>query len=98
MTWNSSLSSSTQSSPPPGAQGHNGVLQTYLREQPDNIRSLDLVTETVRYLHMIAQDVTEENLDLVMQVRHVRGVLLLSATTPADLSFSRASPPAVVRG
>eukprot|EP00051_Salpingoeca_urceolata_P021905 m.350050 g.350050 ORF g.350050 m.350050 type:complete len:1958 (+) comp19886_c0_seq3:2025-7898(+) len=48
-------------------EGHNIVLKGYLQTQPDNIRSIDLVTETVEYLRLIAYHVNEHTISLVIQ-------------------------------
>lgn len=48
-------------------EGHNEVLQNYLRTQPDNIRSLDLVAETVKFCDVITEEVDESNVELVVQ-------------------------------
>ncbi|XP_062518427.1 inositol 1,4,5-trisphosphate receptor type 1-like isoform X2 [Corticium candelabrum] len=48
--------------------GHNTVLQDYLRVQPDNIRSLNLVAETTTYLQLFFGGINEDNVELVTQV------------------------------
>jgi hypothetical protein len=48
-------------------EGHNGVLQNYIRAQPDNIRSLDLVAEVVKFADVVTEDVDENNIELVVQ-------------------------------
>jgi inositol 1,4,5-triphosphate receptor type 1 len=48
-------------------EGHNAVLQDYLRQQPDNMRSIDLVTETVHYAKELVLEVDGHNIALVTQ-------------------------------
>jgi hypothetical protein len=48
-------------------EGHNDVLQNYVRSQPDNIRSLDLVAETVKFCDIVAEEIDEDNVELVVQ-------------------------------
>jgi len=44
------------------------VLQDYLRKQPDNIRSLDLVAETVKFCDVVSEEIDKTNVELVVQV------------------------------
>ena len=48
-------------------EGHNDVLQNYLRYQPDNIRSIDLVHGTVDILAVLVEDISEDNVELIIQ-------------------------------
>lgn len=48
-------------------EGHNNTLQNYLRSQPDNIRSVDLVAETARFAHELSEDIDADNIELVTQ-------------------------------
>ncbi|XP_065834186.1 inositol 1,4,5-trisphosphate receptor type 3-like isoform X2 [Oscarella lobularis] len=48
--------------------GHHRVLQDYLREQPDNIKSLNLVSEVCTYLHLFYNAIDEDNIPLVIQL------------------------------
>eukprot|EP00039_Didymoeca_costata_P001936 m.56376 g.56376 ORF g.56376 m.56376 type:complete len:2661 (+) comp11036_c1_seq1:86-8068(+) len=48
-------------------EGHNVVIKSYLHEQPDNMRSLDLVTETVTFLDMAIQEIDKDNIHLLIQ-------------------------------
>lgn len=48
-------------------EGHNLVLQDYLRMQPDNIRSLDLIAETVEYLAIVVRELKSSNMPLAIQ-------------------------------
>jgi inositol 1,4,5-triphosphate receptor type 1 len=48
--------------------GHNRVLQDYLRVQPDNIKSLNLVGDTTGYLQLFYGGINETNIELVTQV------------------------------
>ena len=49
-------------------EGHNTILQNYLRVQPDNIRSMDLVAQTVEYLKVLVVDINEDNIEQLTQV------------------------------
>ncbi len=49
-------------------EGHNRDLQEYLREQPDNIRSIDLVTLTVELLHVVAEKINGDTIHQIDQV------------------------------
>eukprot|EP00053_Salpingoeca_punica_P017480 m.168492 g.168492 ORF g.168492 m.168492 type:complete len:2590 (+) comp17217_c0_seq4:243-8012(+) len=48
-------------------EGHNSQMQNYLREQPDNMRSIDLVSMTVELLRTLVTDITDDNIELVIQ-------------------------------
>mmetsp|Transcript_19552 Transcript_19552/g.58269 ORF Transcript_19552/g.58269 Transcript_19552/m.58269 type:complete len:2305 (+) Transcript_19552:63-6977(+) len=48
-------------------EGHNSTLQNYLRTQPDNIRSIDLVAETVRFADTVTAEIDDDNIELVIQ-------------------------------
>ena len=43
-------------------------LQNYLREQPDNIKSVNLVAETTRFLNILYSSVTEKTIPLIIQL------------------------------
>ncbi|CAD5116200.1 DgyrCDS5116 [Dimorphilus gyrociliatus] len=43
-------------------------LQDYLRDQPDNIKSFNLIAETASFLSMVYSNVTSSNIDLVIQL------------------------------
>jgi hypothetical protein len=49
-------------------EGHNKKLQDYLRHQPDNMRSVDLVTETLHYAKELAREIDADNVALMTQV------------------------------
>nr|KAJ3421656.1 hypothetical protein HK105_002785 [Polyrhizophydium stewartii] len=49
-------------------EGHNLVLQDYLRHQPDNVKSFDLVKDTVEYLQALVPLATEQTIPLMIQV------------------------------
>ncbi|RKO85775.1 RyR and IP3R homology associated-domain-containing protein [Blyttiomyces helicus] len=49
-------------------EGHNFKLQEYVRVQPDNIKSFDLVKDVVDYLHAIVPIANEDNIAIIVQV------------------------------
>ena len=53
-------------------EGHNNKMQNYLREQPDNLSTIDLVTQSVELLHVMIETIDEKTLPLVVQVWHVQ--------------------------
>ncbi|XP_053404110.1 inositol 1,4,5-trisphosphate receptor type 2-like isoform X2 [Mercenaria mercenaria] len=46
---------------------HNG-LQNYLREQPDNIKSVNLVAETTKFLNILYSNINANSIALITQV------------------------------
>lgn len=48
-------------------EGHYNDMQEYLREQPDNLRSIDLVTLSVDVLNLVITDINDKSLSLVIQ-------------------------------
>ncbi|XP_076096104.1 inositol 1,4,5-trisphosphate-gated calcium channel ITPR3-like isoform X9 [Mytilus galloprovincialis] len=46
---------------------HND-LQNYLREQPDNIKSVNLVAETTKFLQIVYSNINDKSLPLVVQL------------------------------
>ena len=46
---------------------HHG-LQDYLREQPDNIKSVNLVAETIRFLSILYANVNKNTSPLLIQL------------------------------
>ncbi|KAL4219957.1 hypothetical protein ACF0H5_020368 [Mactra antiquata] len=46
---------------------HNG-LQNYLREQPDNIKSVNLVAETTKFLNILYANINTNSIALITQV------------------------------
>ncbi|XP_033761182.1 inositol 1,4,5-trisphosphate receptor type 3-like isoform X6 [Pecten maximus] len=46
---------------------HNG-LQDYLREQPDNIKSVNLVAETTRFLNILYSNINDRSMALIVQL------------------------------
>ena len=47
--------------------GQYRPLQNYLREQPDNIKTINLVSETCTFFSLFYVDITKENIDLINQ-------------------------------
>ena len=48
--------------------GHNSTLQNYLREQPDNIMSIDLVSLAVELMHCMSESIDDHTIHLLVQV------------------------------
>ncbi|XP_055955374.1 inositol 1,4,5-trisphosphate receptor type 1 [Patella vulgata] len=48
--------------------GQNKQLQDYLREQPDNVKSFDIIAEVTRFLNVVYSNITGKNIDLVIQL------------------------------
>ncbi|XP_065894275.1 inositol 1,4,5-trisphosphate-gated calcium channel ITPR1-like isoform X2 [Dysidea avara] len=48
--------------------GQNRTMQNYLREQHDNTKRINLVSETCVFLQSFYVEVTEENIDLITEV------------------------------
>ena len=48
--------------------GQNRTMQNYFREQPDNIKTINLVSETCAFLQSFYVEVTKENVDLINEV------------------------------
>ena len=44
------------------------VLQDYLREQPDNIKSVNLIAETAQFLNLIYGSVNNKNVILITEL------------------------------
>ncbi|KAJ3106266.1 hypothetical protein HDU97_006717 [Phlyctochytrium planicorne] len=49
-------------------EGHNLNIQEYMRHQPDNVKTFDLVKDVVDYLHVVIPLASEQILPLVIQV------------------------------
>ena len=47
---------------------HNRQMQNYLREQPDNIKTINLVAEICIFLQSFYVDATKDNICLINQV------------------------------
>ncbi|KAK2148285.1 hypothetical protein LSH36_505g01003 [Paralvinella palmiformis] len=48
--------------------GQNKTLQNYLREQPDNIKSVNLIAETAQFLGLIYSSINNNTIDLVTEI------------------------------
>lgn len=48
--------------------GQNTTLQDYLREQPDNIKSVNLISETARFLSLLYSSIDENTIGLVTEL------------------------------
>lgn len=49
-------------------EGHNLNLQMYLAQQPDNIKSFNIVLDIVDYFHSIVPLCNSKNIELIIQV------------------------------
>lgn len=43
-------------------------IQDYLREQPDNIKSVNLVAETTRFLNILYSNINDKSMALIVQL------------------------------
>jgi len=43
-------------------------VQNYLREQPDNIKSFNIVAETAQFLNLVYSNINPQNVDLCIQL------------------------------
>eukprot|EP00106_Octopus_bimaculoides_P022967 XP_014790409.1 PREDICTED: inositol 1,4,5-trisphosphate receptor-like protein A [Octopus bimaculoides] len=48
--------------------GQNQQLQNYLREQPDNVKSFDIIAEVTRFLDVVYSNINGRSIDLVIQL------------------------------
>lgn len=48
--------------------GQYQLMQNYLREQPNNIKSINLVSETCTFLTSFGVDVTKDNIAIISSV------------------------------
>ena len=46
----------------------NILYQDYLREQPDNMKSFNIVAETAGFLNLVYSNINPQNIDLVIQL------------------------------
>ena len=44
------------------------IEQNYLREQPDNLKSFNIVGETAQFLNLVYSNITPQNIDLANQL------------------------------
>jgi len=44
------------------------VCQNYLREQPDNIKSFNIVGETAQFVNLVYSNINSQNIDLCIQL------------------------------
>jgi len=49
-------------------ENHNTNLRNYLREQPDNLKSFNLVKEVVNYLSDVYTNVDDESIETITQI------------------------------
>jgi len=45
-----------------------GGRQNYLREQPDNLKSFNIVAETAQFVNLVYSNITPQNIDLASQL------------------------------
>ena len=48
--------------------GQHKGLQDYLREQPDNMKSFNIVAETAQFVNLVYSNITTQNIQLVVQL------------------------------
>lgn len=48
--------------------GQHRGLQDYLREQPDNMKSFNIVAETAQFLNLVYSNISNQTIDLVIQL------------------------------
>ncbi|WAR13356.1 ITPR1-like protein, partial [Mya arenaria] len=48
--------------------GQNHQLQAYLREQPDNLKTFNIILETTQFVTVLYSNITPENVDLTVQL------------------------------
>ena len=48
--------------------GQHTGLQDYLREQPDNMKSFNIVAETAQFVSLVYSNINAQNIELVMQL------------------------------
>ncbi|KAL5022859.1 hypothetical protein ScPMuIL_002014, partial [Solemya velum] len=48
--------------------GQNEQLQDYLREQPDNVKSFNIIAEVTRFLNVVYSNINGKSIDLVIQL------------------------------
>ena len=57
-----------------GTAGVEGVItlwlwcQNYLREQPDNLKSFNIIAETSQFVNLVYSNITPQNIDLASQL------------------------------
>lgn len=44
------------------------LLQNYLREQPDNVKSFNIIGETAQFLNVVYSSINHRTVDLVIQL------------------------------
>jgi hypothetical protein len=62
-------------------EGHNAVVQNYLRAQGDNYHSIDLVTLTVELLHVIGERIALNTIDQINQVCSTESIVRTDLNT-----------------
>ena len=45
-----------------------GCVQNYLREQPDNMKSFNLVAETTQFVSLVYSNINAQNIDLAIEL------------------------------
>ena len=48
--------------------GQHRGLQDYLREQPDNMKSFNIIAETAQFLNLVYSNINNQTIDLVIQL------------------------------
>ena len=47
---------------------NNNLIKDYLREQPDNIKSFNIVAETAQFVNLVYSNINGHNIDLCVQL------------------------------
>ena len=50
------------------AQSNSFLFQNYMRDQPDNIKSVNLIAETTLFLNMVYSNINSRTIDLAVQL------------------------------
>ena len=66
--------------------GQNQVMQNYLREQPDNIKTINLVSEICTFLQSFYVDATKDNISLINQV--IQTLIEISIVSICSYSYN----------
>ena len=61
-------------------------FQDYLREQPDNIKSVNLVAETAKFLQLLYSSINAETITLVTELFNT--LIEFTSVSQSDVFFS----------
>lgn len=57
------------------------ILQDYLREQPDNMKSFNIVAETAQFINLVYSNINQQNIPLVTQLFETLNEFTVVSTT-----------------